>query len=67
MNAREEQNICSLSACQNKTSSFGRGNDEYDEYESLGQLILFAVSLLQDDTSVTENVPGVCGHHSAIC
>lgn len=35
--------------------------------QCLRQLILFAVSLLQDDMSLTENVLGLCGHHSTIC
>lgn len=50
-----------------KTSSFGRANDEYEEDECPGQLILFAVSFLQDGTSLTGNVLGVYGHHGAIC
>ena len=28
--------------------------------QSLGQVVLFVVSLLQDDTSLTEHVLGVC-------
>ena len=73
MNAREEPNIHSLSACQKATGLFWRRNDEYDEYERLGQLGLFVVSLLRDDTPITENVLSVCVcvcvrvHHSSIC
>lgn len=53
MNAREEPNIRSLSACRNKANSSARGNDEWVNWmcaQCLGQHILFVVSLLQDDT-----------------
>lgn len=58
MNAREEQNIHSLSACRNKVNSYGKRNDEWVNWmcaQCLGQHILFVVSLLQDDTLLGVN------------
>lgn len=61
MNVRAEQNIQSL-----KTSCVELRNNEYNEWvngmhiQRLSHLVLFAVSLLQDDTSLFENTLAVC-------